>query len=50
MTIGDNGIFIGRLRITHVDINRSTGVVTLEDPTRGLVETGQRAYSLLGQN
>ena len=50
MTIGDNGIFIGRLRVTHVDINRSTGVVTLEDPTRGLVETGQRAYALLGQN
>ncbi|MEE2908725.1 MAG: hypothetical protein VX527_12950 [Planctomycetota bacterium] len=50
MTIGDNGIFIGRLRITNVDINRSTGVITLEDPTRGLVETGQRAYALLGQN
>ena len=50
MTVGDNGIFIGRLRITHVDINRSTGVITLEDPTRGLVETGQRAYALLGQN
>ena len=50
MTIGDNGIFIGRLRITNVDINRSTGVVTLEDSTRGMVETGQRAYALLGQN
>ena len=50
MTIGDNGIFIGRLRITNVDINRSTGVVSLEDPDRGLVETGQRAYALMGQN
>ncbi|MCH2133052.1 MAG: hypothetical protein MK116_04800 [Phycisphaerales bacterium] len=50
MTVGDNGIFIGRLRITHVDINRSTGVVTLEDPDRGMVETGQRAYALIGQN
>ena len=50
MTIGDNGIFIGRLRITQVDINRSTGEVTLEDPSRGLVETGQRAYALMGQN
>ncbi|MBG81601.1 MAG: hypothetical protein CMJ39_12965 [Phycisphaerae bacterium] len=50
MTIGDNGIFIGRLRITDVDINRSTGVVSLEDPDRGLVETGQRAYALMGQN
>lgn len=50
MTVGDNGIFIGRLRITHVDINRSTGIITLEDPDRGLVEAGQRAYALLGQN
>ena len=50
MTVGDNGIFIGRLRITQVDINRSTGIVTLEDSARGLVETGQRAYALLGQN
>ncbi len=50
MTVGDNGIFIGRLRITHVDINRSTGIITLEDSERGLVEAGQRAYALLGQN
>ena len=49
MTVGDEGNFIGKLQIIEVDINRSTGVLSLEDAGRGLAEIGDRAYSLSGQ-
>jgi hypothetical protein len=40
MTIGDGGAFIANLQIINVDINRSTGVVSLEDKKRGYVQVG----------
>jgi multidrug efflux pump subunit AcrA (membrane-fusion protein) len=49
MTIADGENFIANLRIIKVDINRSTGVVELEDQSgRGQVRAGQRAFSRLG--
>lgn len=49
MTIADGGTFIGNLRVIKVDVNRSTGVVELEDASgRGEVKTGQRVFSRLG--
>lgn len=50
LTIGEGGTFIGRLRIIDVDLNRSTGILTLEKDERGQVKAGQRAYALAGQN
>ncbi len=50
MTIGDGGTFIGRLRIIEVDLNRSTGLLTLESNDRGKVTPGHRAYALAGQH
>ena len=50
MTIGDGSTFVGNLRITEVDVNRSVGVVELEDATaRGEVKVGQRAISRSGE-
>lgn len=49
LTIGDGGTFIGRLRIISVDLNRSTGLLELEDPARGLAEAGHHAYALEGE-
>lgn len=49
LTIGDGGTFIGRLRIIQVDLNRSTGLLTHEDPSRGLAEAGHHAYALEGE-
>lgn len=50
MMIGDGSTFIGNLRITEVDVNRSVGVVELEDAaTRGEVKVGQRAISRAGE-
>lgn len=49
MMIADGGNFIGNLRVTKVDVNRSTGVVELEDPTRrGEVRPGQKAIARIG--
>lgn len=49
MTIANGGTFIGRLRIIKVDVNRSTGVVELEDAAaRGPVTAGQRAIARIG--
>jgi len=49
MTVGDGGgAFIGRLRIISVDLNRSTGLLELEDPARGMAEPGNHAYALEG--
>ena len=50
MTIADGGKFIGNLRITTVDVNRSVGVVELEDPAaRGEVARGMRVMSRKGE-
>ncbi len=50
MTVGDGGTFIGRLRIIQVDLNRATGILTLESSARGMAKSGQRAYALAGQH
>jgi hypothetical protein len=50
MTIGSGGNFIANLRIVNVDINRATGIVTLEDKARGLVQVGNTAHAVAGQN
>ena len=49
LTIGHGGQFIARLRITNVDINHATGIVELEDPTRGLVEVSHHVYARAGR-
>ncbi len=50
MTIADGGKFIGNLRITTVDVNRSVGTVELEDPaSRGEVARGMRVMSRKGE-
>ena len=49
MVIADGGTFIGNLRVIKVDVNRSTGVVELEDPSaRGEVRAGQRVIAKMG--
>ncbi|MDG2292361.1 MAG: hypothetical protein P8L37_06855 [Phycisphaerales bacterium] len=50
LTIGEGGTFLGKLRIIDVDINRSTGILTLESKDRGMVQIGNRAYALMGQD
>jgi cell shape-determining protein MreC len=50
MTLANGGTFIGNLRIINVDINRATGVVTLEDAkSRGAVQVGHSARTVAGQ-
>jgi DNA repair exonuclease SbcCD ATPase subunit len=50
MTIGEGSAFIGNLRITEVDLNRSVGVIELEDANaRGEVKAGQRAIARSGE-
>ncbi len=50
LTIGDGSRFIGKLRITSVDMNKSVGLVELEDAaSRGPVRVGQRVTSRKGQ-
>jgi len=50
MTVGDEGVFLGRLQIEEVDINRSIGRVTLEDASRGLVVPGTTVFATKGRN
>jgi len=50
MTVGHDGTFLGRLQVEQVDINRSIGRVTLEDPSRGLVVPGSSVYAVKGRN
>jgi len=50
MTVGQDGTFLGRLQVEQVDINRSIGRVTLEDPSRGLVVPGSSVYAVKGRN
>lgn len=50
MMIYSGGKFIGNLRIEKVDINKSTGIVMLEDESRsGLVQVGHRVSARAGQ-
>ncbi len=50
LTIGDGSRFIGKLRITSVDMNSSVGIVELEDAaSRGPVSAGQRVTARKGQ-
>ncbi len=50
MSIADGGKFVGNLRITTVDVNRSVGVVELEDAAgRGEVKAGLRVMSRKGE-
>ena len=50
LTVGSDGTFVGRLRVIKVDLNRSTGILTHEDPARGMAEPGHRAYALEGES
>ena len=50
MTVGDDGVFLGRVQIEEVDINRSIGKVTLEDASRGLVVPGTTVFAMKGRN
>jgi hypothetical protein len=50
MTIGDGARFIGKLKITSVDVNQSAGTVELEDvAARGAVRAGQKVTIRKGQ-
>ena len=50
MTIGDGERFIGKLKITSVDVNKSVGNVELEDvAARGAVRAGQKVTIRKGQ-
>lgn len=48
MTVGRGSEFLGKIRIISVDINRSTGLLTLEDPQRGRVDIGDVVQSYAG--
>lgn len=51
LNIARGGSFKGKLRIIKVDLNRSTGIVTLEDVVRGrTVEVGDTAFARVGEN
>jgi hypothetical protein len=50
LVIGDGGKFIANLRIINVDVNRATGIVTLEDAkARGTVQVGMKAVANPGE-
>jgi uncharacterized protein (DUF3084 family) len=50
LAIGDGSTFVGNLRITEVDVNRSVGVIEHEDAgSRGEVKVGQRAVARAGE-
>ena len=49
MMVARGGNFLANLRIIAVDINRSTGVIELEDTsTRGEVQPGDRVLARSG--
>jgi hypothetical protein len=48
MQIARGGTFLGNLHIIKVDINRSTGIILLEDPSRGTVQEGDRVTATRG--
>jgi chromosome segregation ATPase len=49
MSIADGGKYVGNLRITTVDVNRSVGVVELEQAGKGEVRTGLRVIARKGE-
>ncbi len=49
LIVGDGGKFIANVRIMKVDVNRSTGVVELENAGRGGVQKGQKAIARRGE-
>ena len=49
LSIADGGKYVGNLRITTVDVNRSVGVVELEQASKGEVRTGLRAIARKGE-
>ena len=49
MSIADGGKYVGNLRITTVDVNRSVGVVELEQAAKGEVRTGLRVIARKGE-
>jgi TolA-binding protein len=49
LIVGDGGNFIANVRIIKVDVNRSTGVVELENSARGGVARGQKAIARRGE-
>lgn len=49
MTIGRQGEFVANVRIINVDINRATGIVTLEERSGKRVEVGDTAYANAGR-
>jgi chromosome segregation ATPase len=50
MTIASGGNFIANLKIINVDINRATGVISLEKKDRGWVQVGHTAHAVAGQD
>ena len=50
MTIGRQGEFVANLKIINVDINRATGIVTLEDRSGKKVEVNDMAYATAGRS
>lgn len=49
LVVSSGGKFIGNLRIMEVDINRATGVLTLENPNDAPVQVGHTATSRKGR-
>jgi len=49
LTISDGVDYVANLRILDVDVNRSVGIVELQDPSRGMVESGQIATARQGE-
>jgi hypothetical protein len=49
MVVSHGGTFIGNLRIMEVDINHSTGVLTLENPSDAPVKVGHIATARAGR-
>ncbi len=49
LTISDGADYVANLRVLDVDVNRSVGIVELQDPSRGMVEVGQIATARQGE-
>lgn len=49
LTIGENGEYVGLIRIVDVDINKSTGVLEGNLSSGRMVRVGNRAYAWVGR-
>jgi peptidoglycan hydrolase CwlO-like protein len=49
LTISDGPDYVANLRVLDVDVNRSVGIVELQDPSRGLVAVGHVATARQGE-